>query len=451
MEQLILMTIDHVRNVSKRKVSLDSILQRINKTSATNLDNETLKLELDQMIIKGLIDQNYKILDRDRLHLDKVLSPDKVNFTVPNENGDNIEINLQEDLQFINTQKTPLTKSQVSLNNPKSETPLILNIQKELDNMRAKMLALKSFFMNEIYDLKQGISSVRSQLEQERLHHSRNNDCVEKEESINQKLKDTLHSCQIENQLLREEIKNKQKTIETILYQNNELLKFNHYFDQNKMGKKIDGYKTTEHKEKGNDSKTDDNQQVTSTNKIPRKNNNLATENNISQLPAIKKKKIFIVGDSLIKNITGTGISRDHTVKIRPHPGATNIDMCDYIKPELRHQPDVIILHCGTNDIPNEIHRLQKLKKLLNEIEGYDTHKKPQVVISGLIKRYDQDFNEDIKSMNEKIQRLCISKGLSFIVNSNIDKSCLNRSKLHLNRRGSSFLANNFKKFVNSL
>ena len=444
------MTRDHVKNVSKRKVSLDSIQQRINKTSATNLDNETLKLELDQMTIKGLIDQNYKILDRDRIHLDKIPSPDKVNFTVPNENEDNIEINLQEDLLFINPRETPLTKSQVSLNNPKSETPLILNIQKELDNVRAKMLALKSFFMNEIYDLRQGISSVRSQLGQERLHHSRNNDCVKKEENINQKLKDKLHSCQIENQLLREEIKNKQKTIKTILYQN-ELLKFNHYYDQNRMEKKIDGYKIMEHKEKGNDSKPDDNQQVTSTNKIPRKNNNLATENNISQLPTIKKKKIFIVGDSRIKNITGTGISRDHTVKIRPHPRATNIDMCDYIKPDLRHQPDVIILHCGTNDIPNEINILKKLKKLLKEIEGYDTHKKPQVVISGLIKRYDQDFNEDIKSINEKIQNLCTSKGLSFIDNSNIDKSCLNRSKLHLNRRGSSFLANNFKQFVNSL
>ena len=197
MEQLIFMTIDHVKNVSRRKVSLDSILQKINKTSSNDLDNETLKLELDQMIIKGLIDQNYKILGRDRLHLDKVLSPDKVNFTVPNENGDTIEINLQENLQFINPQETPPTKSQVSLNNPKSETPLILNIQKELDNVRAKMLALKSFFMNEIYELRQGISSVRSQLEQERLHHSRNNDCVEKEENINQKLKDKLHSCQI--------------------------------------------------------------------------------------------------------------------------------------------------------------------------------------------------------------------------------------------------------------
>ena len=217
------------------------------------------------------------------------------------------------------------------------------------------------------------------------------------------------------------------------------------------MGKKIDGYKITEHKEKGSDSKPDDNQQVATTNKIPRKNNNLATENNIIQLPAIKKKKIFIVDDSMIKNITGTGISRDHTVKIRPHSGATDIDMCDYIKPELRHQPDVIILHCGTNDVPNEINTLKKLKKLLKETEGYDTHKKPQVVISGLIKRYDQGFNEDIKSINEKIQNLCTSKGLSFIDNSNIDKSCLNRTKLHLNRRGSSFLVNNFKKFVNSL
>ena len=72
MEQLILKTIGYVKHVSKRKVSLDSILQRINKTSATNLDNETLKLELDQMIIKGLIDQNYKILHRDRLHLEYV-------------------------------------------------------------------------------------------------------------------------------------------------------------------------------------------------------------------------------------------------------------------------------------------------------------------------------------------------------------------------------------------
>ena len=146
MEQLILKMIDHVKHVSKRKASLGSILQRISRTSTTNLDNETLKLELDQMIIKGLIDQSYKILRRDRLHLENVPSPVKVNFAFPNENGDNTEENLDKDLPFINTQETPLTKSQVYFNNSKSESPLILNNQKELDNVRPKILALKSFF-----------------------------------------------------------------------------------------------------------------------------------------------------------------------------------------------------------------------------------------------------------------------------------------------------------------
>ena len=65
MEQFILRKIDHVKHVSKRKVSLDSILQRINKITATNLDNEILILELDQMIIKGSVNQNYKILHSD--------------------------------------------------------------------------------------------------------------------------------------------------------------------------------------------------------------------------------------------------------------------------------------------------------------------------------------------------------------------------------------------------
>ena len=154
MEQLILKTIDHVKYVSKRILSVDSILQRINKTSATNLDNKTLKPELDQMLIKGLIDQNYKILHGDGLLLENVPSPDKVNFTFPNENGDNTEENLDKDLPFINTQETPLTKYQVSFNNPKSELSLILNNEIELDNLRVKALALKSFFMNEIYDLR---------------------------------------------------------------------------------------------------------------------------------------------------------------------------------------------------------------------------------------------------------------------------------------------------------
>ena len=133
-------------------------------------------------------------------------------------------------------------------------------------------------------------------------------------------------------------------------------------------------------------------------------------------------EKIFIVVDSMIKNITGTGISRSNTVRMRPHPGATTVDICDYIQPELRHKPDVIIIHCGSNDTENENNAVKKIKKLVKEIES-----PPKVAISSLVKRYDKDFNDDIVDdvdvdINEKFQRFCNSKGLSFIDDNNIDK-----------------------------
>ena len=148
-------------------------------------------------------------------------------------------------------------------------------------------------------------------------------------------------------------------------------MKFNHYFDQHRFEKKDGECKINEHKEKGNDGEQDGNQQITRWNKITRKNNNLATVNNIKQLPTEQKINCFIIGDSIIKNIAATGVSRDHTAKIRPHPAVTSIEMCDYIKLELRHQPDVIILHCGKNDISNGINTPKKFKKLLKEIEGH--------------------------------------------------------------------------------
>ena len=48
-----------------------------------------------------------------------------------------------------------------------------------------------------------------------------------------------------------------------------------------------------------------------------------------------EEKNIFVVGDSMLKKIIGSGIFMDHTVKTRPHPGTTTVDMIDYIIPEL--------------------------------------------------------------------------------------------------------------------
>ena len=43
-------------------------------------------------------------------------------------------------------------------------------------------------------------------------------------------------------------------------------------------------------------------------------------------------------------------------------------------------------------------------------MKGYETQNKCQVIISSLIKRYDQNFNEAIRSINEKLQSFAYAK-----------------------------------------
>ena len=76
--------------------------------------------------------------------------------------------------------------------------------------------------------------------------------------------------------------------------------------------------------------------------------------------------------------------------------------MIDYIKPELRHKPDIVILHCGTNDIANDVNTVKKMKKLVKEIEENDGS--TDIVISGLIKRFNHNAIDDTERINEKLK-----------------------------------------------
>ena len=75
--------------------------------------------------------------------------------------------------------------------------------------------------------------------------------------------------------------------------------------------------------------------------------------------------------------------------------------MIDYIKPELRHKPDIVILHCRTNDIANNVNTVKKMKKLVKEIEENDGS--TDIVISGLIKRFNHNAIDDNERINEKL------------------------------------------------
>ena len=118
MEKVILDAINHIKNISKRKLSLDNILQRINKTSATNLDTEALTSELEKMIFKGLIDQNYRVLNKEISQTNIESSPDKVSFTIDGSTEEKTKkIDFYETSSLIGAQDTPVARDKLDLDN----------------------------------------------------------------------------------------------------------------------------------------------------------------------------------------------------------------------------------------------------------------------------------------------------------------------------------------------
>ena len=65
--------IDYIRNVSKKKVTIDRITY-LNNGGASSWDNEPVESNLKEMQIKGIINENYKPLI--------TLSSDSPNFSI---------------------------------------------------------------------------------------------------------------------------------------------------------------------------------------------------------------------------------------------------------------------------------------------------------------------------------------------------------------------------------
>ena len=74
-----------------------------------------------------------------------------------------------------------------------------------------------------------------------------------------------------------------------------------------------------------------------------------------------------------------------------------------------------------------------------------DNERKIKLGFSSIICREDVDKTDENIAANDRLQKYCLSKGLLFVDNSNINVSCLNIGKLHLNRQSTSILADNFR------
>ena len=66
-------------------------------------------------------------------------------------------------------------------------------------------------------------------------------------------------------------------------------------------------------------------------------------------------KNVTIIGDSMLGGIDEYGIrakvDENTSVKVRSHPGATSSQMIHHVTAQLMDKPDLLIVHCATNDL----------------------------------------------------------------------------------------------------
>ena len=176
-------------------------------------------------------------------------------------------------------------------------------------------------------------------------------------------------------------------------------------------------------------------------------------QTNTKKLVINEKKKVFVLGDSMVKHIQGWDITNKlenkHKVYIRQFAGSKVTCMNDYVKPCIcDNNPDHIIFHVGTNDIPTSKDPLaiaQSIVDLAKSVMNQDRG----VTISGIIPRNDQ-WNNKVREVNDSLACMCENDNIPFIDHSgSIDpRKNLNNSKLHLNVKGSNKLRDNFVRYL---
>ena len=127
---------------------------------------------------------------------------------------------------------------------------------------------------------------------------------------------------------------------------------------------------------------------------------------------------------------------------VKGFPGARVRCMQDYVQPTLRQNPDHIILHVGTNDLPTD-----KVAELIVELAMSLKSDSTSVAISNITVRTDKHKNK-VRQTNKHLKTLCMERNIELI--STITEKHLNGSRLHLNKRGTVILSNNFTEAISN-
>ena len=160
-----------------------------------------------------------------------------------------------------------------------------------------------------------------------------------------------------------------------------------------------------------------------------------------------KKLSVTILGDSILKDVKSykmkKAIKHQANIYVKSFSGATVDDMVSYVLPTKKHDPDIVVLYCRTNDLKESKEPKRIAENIINLALSMISEK-TNAVISSLTARKD---NLDTKrvAVNVHLKRNCSERNMAYIENENIDgRTHLNKSGLHLNMLGIDLLSYNY-------
>ena len=116
------------------------------------------------------------------------------------------------------------------------------------------------------------------------------------------------------------------------------------------------------------------------------------------------------------------------------------------MKPTLKHSPDLVILHIGTNELRSKKDALQIAEEIIDLADHVKTTNN-DVILSSLVVRSDL-LNTKGMAVNRILKLKCAQRQYGYCDNDNIEIKDLNKSGLHLTNMGSWQLATNFIDFI---
>ena len=392
MENEILESIKHIKNISKKKATIEKIFSYVKKRNV-DITNEEVEQILDGMITSNLLVENGKGASRSFLIPEEVIVPDTQE--IPNSPNNNISA---ENMILDETNLEP--PNQESADNIYENILIeIKNFKKFQDDVEKKFCSLEDAIIES------------KDASRESMDNSPG--------LVVNILKDRI-SC------LESELKSKDTIIEFLTKQ---LLS-----SSQKSQMEINNNNLEE---------------TFSSNKSIINNESSDESSFKKDKTKEQKKRVVITGDSMLNGIHEKGLSKNHTVKINNFPGGTSETVLENIDETLKSKPDCLIVHVGTNDLTNGINLLNQAKKIVKQVKKASQNTK--IVFSSIITRKDRkNIDKKVSEVNSYLKNYCSQKNIDFIDNSNLKEEHLGQKKLHLNKKGNSILAKKILKFLRS-